>query len=149
MNPRARAAYAAPTARVPRTVFGHAHEDGSAEFPPALTFGQIGEQHVLMPDNWNGLDGIYLWLLGGATEATTWNITVNIGSCDEAFNVHTQTVNGHAVNMVANEYECVDLTTIFATVLANLAARDMIQVLATLASGDGPHYDMGVELQET
>lgn len=147
--PKAWGGYSAPTARVPRTIFAHAHESGSSLFPPALNFNDVGLAYTLMPDNWNGLDGLYAWFWDDATEAKTVNITINIATCDEVFNTHTQTVNAIVVNIVANEYECLDLTTIFETVLANLSSRDMIQVLVTYASGDEPLSYFGIELQET
>lgn len=148
--PEAKAAYAAPQARIPRTLFAHAHQDGQNYFPPNLSIGHLtGLSFTLIPDNWNGLDNFILWLRGGSTEALTIDVTVDLGSCNELYNVHTQTVAAIGVNTVLNEYECVDLTATFAVVLANLAVRDIIQVTVTLATGDGPLYYMGIELQET
>lgn len=147
--PEAYPAYTAPVARVPRTLFAHAHEDASAQFPPDIDFGDTAKMHNLIPDNWNGLDAIYVWFLGTGTDNTTVNVTINIGTCTEAYNTHTQTVNGIAATQAANIYTCVDLTTTHATVLANLAARDMVQVLVTHAGGDESIIVMGFEMQET
>lgn len=136
-------------ARVPRTVFGHAHESGSATFPPQINFGDTARMHILMPDNWNGLDALILWLSGADTEQKTLNITVNLGTCGENQNTHTQTVNGLTPTITADKYLCLDLTVTFATVLANLAARDMIQVLVYQAAGDNYTEVFGIEAQET
>jgi len=138
-----------PLGRVPRTLFGHAHESGSSVFPPEIDFSDVAKMHLVIPDNWNGLDKIYLWVSDDATEDKTINVTVNLGTCGEAYNIHTQTVNGIACNITANQYLCIDLTTTHATVLANLAVRDMIQVLVEHAGGDNPIQVFGVELQET
>lgn len=147
--PAAQGGYVAPTARVPRTLFAHAHESGSSVFPPEINFSDVARMHLVIPDNWNGLDAIYLWVSDDATEDKTINVTINIGTCGEAYNIHTQTVNAIACNIIANQYLCIDLTTTHATVLANLAARDMIQVLVDHAGGDEPIWVFGIELQET
>lgn len=149
MCPEAKAGYAAPTARVPRTLFQHAHEDGSAEFPANIFLGQ-GEVFIHFPDNWNGLDALRLWFVGGATDVgQTVNVTINIATADEVFNTHTQTVNAIAVPIVLNEYEIEDLTAAFAAVLANLAANDMMWIIVAHASGDENIYLVGAEAQET
>lgn len=135
--------------RVPRTLFAHAHQSGSAVFPPSIGGGNTADMHQLIPDNWNGLDGIYLWVLGAWTgQFANFTITINIGTCDELHNVHTQTVANIVVNTVINEYECIDLTTTFETVLANLASRDMIRVSVTVVDEQAVLI-MGIELQET
>ena len=138
-----------PLGRVPRTIFAHGHEDGETEWLPIIGVGDTTIAYLLIPDNWNGLDKLYLWLLGSGASQQTYNITVDIATCDEAYNVHTQTVNGKAVNTVAGEYECVDLTTDFAAVLANLATRDIIRVTVVYALGDDFAKLVGIELQET
>ena len=147
--PEAYAGYAAPTARVPRTLWAHTHEDGANDYPPVLNLSTTHMAYVIIPDNWNGLDKLYLWLLGAGAEQITINVTVDIGTCDEAYNIHTQTVNGLTPTLAANEYECVDLTTTHAAVLANLAARDVIRVTVTHVAGDEAHMSIGIELQET
>lgn len=135
--------------RYPRTIFEHAHQDGVATFPPAIGGGSSAEAFMLMPDNWNGLDSLVLFLLGGWTgQLANLTVTINIATCNEAFNVHTQTVANIVVDTVLNEYECVDLTALFAVVLANLVSRDMIWIVATLIDEQNL-YVVGLEAQET
>lgn len=149
MTPQAWKVEEGGDARVPRTLFGHAHESGSAVFPPEINFSDIARMHILMPDNWNGLDALVLWVSDDVTENKTINVTINIGTCGEAQATHTQTVNAIACNITANQYLCIPLTVTFATVLANLTARDMIQVLVEYAGGDEPIQVFGIEAQET
>lgn len=137
-----------PPVRYPRTIFEHAHIDGVSTFPANLVDLNVGEIFMLMPDNFNGLDGLYLWLLGSFAGEIHLSMTLNIATCSEAFNTHTQTVNNHAVTTVVNAYKCVDLTTIFATVLANLTARDMIWLTVQESDEDGV-YLVGLEVQES
>lgn len=146
--PEAYIAYNSDWARVPRTLFEHAHIDDNALFPPYTGFGQVVEVFMLMPDNFHGLDSLTLWCLGGSTAAVTLDVTIDIGTCAEAYNIHTQTVNNIAYNQVINQYYCLDLTTPLATVLANLAARDMLWLKAS-ESSDETQYIVGLELQET
>lgn len=147
--PEAHSAYTAPTARVPRTLFQHAHRDGSSTFPANIWADQ-GECFLHFPDNWNGLDALKLWFFATSTEANmTINVTVNIGTCSELFNVHTQTVNAIDLDVVQNKYTCIDITVAFATVLANLAANDMMWIIVAHASGDTQEYFIGAEAQET
>lgn len=148
MSPEAKAGYAAPTARVPRTIFQHAHIDGNAEFPPSFAQSQMAEVFAHLPDNWNGFDAFYLKLLGGQTEATTIDITINAGTCDELFNIHTQTVNDIAINMVVDEYECLDLMTLFATVIALMNSDDDLWITAT-DDGEFNQFLIGVVIEES
>lgn len=148
MSPEAHAGYAAPTARVPRTIFQHAHVDGVATFPAVIDGGD-GEIFILMPDNFNGLDALVLWFYTVDANNVVVNITVNIGTCNEQKDAHTQTVNAIGFAVGADEYECVDLTVTFATVLANLASRDMMWIVVDWVSADEVIYLVGGEVQET
>lgn len=146
--PEAHAGYAAPTARVPRTLFQHAHVDGNASHP-ASTNVLTAECFIQIPDNWNGTDKVIVWLLGGENSANTpYDITLDIATCDEAYNIHTQTVLGTLVNIVLNEYECWDVTAILAVVLANLASGDMLWFKISEQYGIVA-WCVGVEIQET
>jgi len=146
--PEAHGAYSTPTARVPRTIFEHAHKDGSNEFPPDIGMTGVGEIFAHLPDNWSGFSAFYLKILGTATEATTIDITIHAGSCDELFNVHTQTVNGTAINTVVNEYECFDLMTIFATIIALMDNDDDIWIIATSPT-ENSQFLIGVVIEES
>lgn len=136
-------------ARVPRTLFQHAHIDGENTFP-AQAFLKTTEIFLLFPDNWNGLDKLYLWLLCSGTEAgLDLDVTINIATTGETYNNHTQNVVPVTFNGTINEYIRVDLTTLFATVLANLQPNDMMWIVASWDSGDTMTYMIGAEAQET
>jgi len=136
--------------RYPRTLFAHAHEDSGVNvFPVDFAFENQRRMFIAIPDNWNGLDAIYVVLRGGLTEAITVNTTINIGTCDELWNIHTQTINGTNINLVTNEYECFDLATIHATVLANLQSNDILYLNIFMATGDQTHHIFGLVLQES
>lgn len=112
-----------------RVLFAHAHIDGNTDFPPTWSWGgNPAVARLVIPEKWQGLDKVYLWQLPGATDNVTPTITIDIGICNEDENEHTQTVNDQAYTIVNGQYCCWDLTTIFATVLANLAVGDMIKV---------------------
>jgi len=146
--PEAHAAYEAAQARIPRTLFQHAHQDGYNAFPPELSTEITAEMFLLLPDNWNGTDALVLWFLGGGSMASTVNVTIDVGTCDETFDTHTQTVNAINMTVVLNEYECLDLTAIFETVIALMNARDMLWIKVTGAV-DFSVYLIGAEIQET
>ena len=135
-------------ARVPRTIFQHAHIDEDNSFP-AGGLAVAGDMFILLPDNWNGIDKIYIWLLANAIWTNVpFDITVDVGSCDEAPNTHTQTVLGTLLTVANNRYYCWDITTICATVIALMNARDMLWIKVTEQWGIAG-YVIGVEIQET
>ena len=137
-----------PLGRVPRTLFQHAHNDAGNAFP-ASTNAVIAECFIQIPDNWNGNDKVIVWLLGGENSANTpYDITLDVGGCDEVFSTHTQTVAGTLLNIVLNEYECWDVTVILATVLANVVAGDMLWFKISEQYGITA-WCVGVEIQET
>lgn len=147
--PRANVDQDTAPVRYPRTLFQHAHRDGSNTFPAMIQLNQ-GEVFLHFPDNWNGLDALRIWFLATLTEAgATVNITVNIATGNEVYNVHTQTVNAIAVPLALNEYEVIDITATFAVVLANLLPNDMMWIVVVRASGDEDFYLIGAEAQET
>jgi hypothetical protein len=150
-GPGAAPIWAAPPGgdpRVPRTLFAHAHEDGSSAFPPILPNENTGEVFILLPDNWNGTDKLVLWFLGGFGMSSTVSVTIDVGTCDEGYSNHSQTVNGINMTVVQDEYECLDITAAFATVIGNFNSRDMIWIKVT-PTIDFNVYLIGAEIQET
>lgn len=146
--PRANQDQAGDT-RVPRGIFQHAHIDAQADFPCMISF-DTAEMFLLIPDNWNGLSKVFLWLLGGGIEnANLLDVVINIGTSGEAFNIHTQAVANNNVVFALNEYIKIDLTAIFAVVLANLQSLDMMWVTATWQNDTFEHFCVGLEVQET
>jgi len=138
-----------PLGRIPRTLWAHAHDSTQDAFPVVLLFEHTQEMFILLPDNWNGLDKLVLWIIGGGTETPDLTITIHIGTCTEAYNIHTQTVTPIACALANTIYKCLDLTALFDTVLPNLASRDLIRLTVTATTMDYTHYVMGMELQET
>jgi len=147
--PRASSLAAAPIPRVPRTLFAHAHRDQDMSFPVELHAAINCIAYTIIPDNWNGLDALILWLIGAGTEQLTITVTIDIGTCTEVYNIHTQTVAAINKNMVASTYACIDLTALFAVVLANLAVRDILRVSVIATTMDNTSRMIGIELQET
>jgi len=149
LTPRAYPLPAGATPRVPRTLFQHAHRDGSSTFP-AFIFLNEGECFLHFPHNWNGLDDLKLWLYSTGTENDmTVDIRIDIGTCTEDIDTHTQTVNGVAFDVANGKYTCLDLTVPFAIVLALLNPNDMMWIYVEWASGDSATYLIGAEAQET
>lgn len=147
--PRADRAPTEPTARVPRTLFAHGHEQDQVDiqFPPNVNV--LVRSIQLLPDNWNGVDKLVLWFLPSETWTDVpFNLVANAGSCGEAKNIHTQTLANHTITAVANVYHCEDLTTEFAVFIALLNSRDMIQIDIHDTWGMGGVY-IGLEIQET
>lgn len=146
--PKGRATIGGGDARVPRVLFQHAHTDGNAAFPSGGVSTQ-GEATILIPDNWNGMANMYVWLL--AQEPWTnvpVDITINVGSHGEVYTIHNQTVLGTLVTIGNNEYYRLDLTAIFAVVIALMNANDMIWL--TLSEQWGmTGYFIGVEINES
>lgn len=129
MSPEAHGAYVAPTARVPRELFGHAHESGNNVFPTVLDFQDTGRIILKIPDNWNGIDDAYFIAVPEWTDANfTCIITINAGQDTEAVNIHTQTVNPFDFASTANVFNYVDLAIPFAVVLAALTAGDTVTI---------------------
>jgi len=147
--PEAHAAYEAAQARIPRTLFAHAHRDQSASYPVELDVSTVCMAYHIIPDNWHGLDALILWLIGAGTETLTITVTVDIGTCAETYNIHTQTIANIDKGMSANTYACIDLTALFAVVLANLTVRDIIRVSVLATTMDQTARMIGIELQET
>lgn len=146
--PEAHPAYAAPTARVPRVLFQHAHEDGSSLFPPNTVLGN-GEMFIEIPNNWNGTDSVYIWLLPLEASANTpFDIIGHAGTHGEAFNIHTQTVNGTILNLVANQYYRWDVTAVLNTLIPLIAANDMCWFTVDEQFGVSCLV-IGVEIRET
>lgn len=146
--PRANQDQAGDT-RVPRVIFQHAHTDGSSAFPSGGGGGTQGEMFALLPDNWNGIDKIYIWLLAGeGWTDVPFDITIDVGTCTELYNTHTQTVAGTLVTIGNNRYYCWDVTTICAVVIALMNPRDMLWIRVTEQHGVAG-YVIGVEIQET
>lgn len=137
-----------PVARVPRTLFSHAHLNNNAGFPPEPMLNTFCDVFMLLPDNWHGTDKIVLWFLGASTEATDVDVVCNAGSCDEAYTLHTATVNNIALALVNGEYECLDITTDFAAWIALLNSRDMLNIRVDNDDEVGVKF-IGVEIQET
>jgi len=134
--------------RVPRTLWAHAHIDEDAHFPAGGLTTQ-GEMTVLLPDNWNGVDKIVIWLLPGEGWIDVpFDITINAGTCGEAPATHTQTVNGTLITAGNGLYYCWDVTSICSTVIGNMSPRDLIWIIVTEQWGVAG-YVMGVEIQET
>lgn len=146
--PRAWGGYAAPQARIPRTLFQHAHRDDDASFPADVSLDLFATMFVLLPDNWNGTDAIVLWFLGVGTGAGNTDVTIDAATCGEALNTHTLTVANIAVALVANQYTCVDITTEFAALIALLNPRDMLRIMADEDTETGAEI-VGIEIQET
>lgn len=137
-----------PLSRIPRTLFQHAHRDGNAEFPPNVGFNQTAEIFVKLPTNWNGTDDIVLWFLGAATYTRAVDVTIDVGTCDELFNTHTQTVVDIAISLVNNEYECLSLAVTHATVIALMSGCDMLW-FKVVEQEDATFYLIGAEITET
>lgn len=148
MSPRANRDQDTAPVRYPRTISEHMHSEVPYSYPPRTGSAEVIQTFALIPDNWNGLDALVLWVLGGFTGAFALDITIDIGTCNELFSAHTQTVNAIAINMVINEWECLDLTVTFATVLANLAARDKLRI-RVVSNDEQDIFPIEIELQET
>ncbi len=130
--PGAQAGYAAPTARVPREIFEHAHKNVPAAFPEVLV--NFGNCDIIfkIPDNWNGIDSLELIVVPSIDEASfTTTIIIDGGTDTEAVNTHTQTVNPFNFAATANVFNYVDLTAAFAVILALLTGGDTIKINVT------------------
>lgn len=136
-------------ARVPRTLFAHAHHADDAEFPPNTLMALHPRCIMQLPDNWNGTDKLYMWLYGlEAAIDCPYTIVANAGKNGEAFNIHTQTVAGKLVQKAANEYERVDLTTDLAVWIALLTSGDILWFDVSESAGVNDLV-IGFEIQET
>lgn len=149
MTPRANRDRDTVSARVPRTLFAHAHKRAKAEFPP----NTLDSQHFIcidqLPDNWNGTDKLYMWLYGLETGADVpYTIIANAGKNGEAFNIHTQTVANKLITKTINEYERVDLTTDLAVWIALITSGDILWFDVTESAGVND-LGIGFEIQET
>ena len=146
--PEAHSAYSASIARVPRSIFAHAHIDGNAVFPPSCSLA-TSEMLLQLPDNWHGTEALIIKVLAGeAWVNEPFNITFNAGADGEAPNVHTQTVANHLISCANGIYEYADMTVAFAVFIALLNSNDLIW--ATIADVNGISGNiMGLEIRET
>lgn len=137
-----------PAVRYPRTLFAHAHIDGTATFPPT-TASVIDEMITELPDNWNGTDKIIIkYLPGEGWTDVPFNIVLNAGQDTEAFNIHTQTLALHTITGAANVYLYEDITALVAAFIALIAPNDTIWITSEDTWGVAG-LCIGLEIDET
>lgn len=130
-----------------RVLWAHGHKS-NAYWPVHWGIGYTVYTWLLIPKNWVGTNKVRLWQLGTTTEDVIPDITIDIGTCGEIPGQHTESRNGDQYSLVTDEYCCWDLTTNFATVLANLASGDMIRVEMNTDVGVDFIYFIGLEVEE-
>lgn len=146
--PEAYPAYSAPVSVPDRQWFEHAHGANSSYFPYNLAYEERARIFWKCPDDWAGPSRFRLIFRGGeAFRFQNILCTINVGTCDEAYNTHTE---NHLLDFTTaiGEYECVNLLTAFATVIALIDDCDVVEI--TLDSGDDGHYVevIGLEVVE-
>lgn len=135
---------------LPREYFEHAHRNTPSNFPEVLNFEEDAYMYWKCPTSWSGFSIVRLWFRGLANDASMpLGLTINAGTCTEAYNIHTQTDNTKTIATTINAYTCLDITAAFATVLAAITPCDLVEIKVVNNDDSSAVYLMGVEIIES